>query len=217
MAIISDLDGTLINSFNIHSELIKKSIDHVVEKNAIPMQFIQRNIRFPSKKMLEMASKKYDINLTNKQMKDIIKLKDEMFTEKYIRKIRFYPNALQLIRFIKNKKIGFCIATSMNDEELAKIGPYLHLRSLAKVVNSPALKYEKPDPYIINKAVKLINSNKKKTCYIGDAETDYKASVNAGVKFVGVNNPRLNGLGYKYFKDIKSLLSFIKKNYLEFL
>ena len=132
-------------------------------------------------------------------------------------KIKFYPGALQLIKFLKIKKIAFCIATSMNDEELAKIEPYFNLNSLAKVVNSPALKHEKPDPYVINKAIKLIKAERKKTFYVGDAETDYEASVNAEVKFIGVNNPLLKNLGYMYFKDIKSLLPFIKKNYLDFL
>ncbi|MCW1294681.1 MAG: HAD family hydrolase [Candidatus Parvarchaeota archaeon] len=217
MAIIFDLDGTLINSFNVHSELIKKAIDRVIGKRSISLTFIQNNIRFPSKKMLGIASEKYGLNLTTKQMKDIIKLKDELFTEKYIKRIRFYPGALQLINFLKNKKINFCIATSMNDEELAKVEPYLNLYSITKVVNSPALKYEKPDPYVINKAIELIKAKRKKTVYVGDAETDYEASVNAGVKFIGVNNPLLKNLGYKYFKDIKSLSSFIKKNYLDFL
>ena len=105
----------------------------------------------------------------------------------------------------------------MNDEELAKVEPYLNLYSITKVVNSPALKYEKPDPYVINKAIELIKAKRKKTVYVGDAETDYEASVNAAVKFIGVNNPLLKNLGYKYFKDIKSLSSFIKKNYLDFL
>ena len=217
MAIIFDLDGTLINSFNIHSELIKEAIDKVIGKDSIPMQFIQKNIRFPSKKMLGIASQKYNLNLTPKQMKKIIKLKDELFTERYIKKIKFYPGVLQLIKFLKIKKIDFCIATSMNDEELAKIEPYFNLHSLAKIVNSPALKHEKPDPYVINKAIKLIKAERNKTFYVGDAETDYEASVNAKVKFIGVNNPLLKNLGYKYFKDIKSFLPFIKKNYLDFL
>ena len=217
MAIIFDLDGTLINSFNIHSELIKEAIDRVTGKRSIPMEFIKNNIRFPSKKMLGIASQKYGLNLTNKQMKDIIKLKDELFTEKYIKRIKFYPGALQLIKFLKNKKIDFCIATSMNDEELAKVEPYLNLHSLSRVVNSPALRYEKPNPYVINKAIKLVKAERKRTVYVGDAETDYEASVNASVKFIGVNNPLLKNLGYKYFKDIKSLLLFVKKNYLDFL
>jgi HAD superfamily hydrolase (TIGR01549 family) len=217
MAIIFDLDGTLINSFNIHSELIKEAIDRIAGKKSVPMQFIQKNIRFPSKKMLGMASQKYDLNLTNKQMENIIKLKDKFFTEKYIKRIKFYPGALQLIKFLKNKKIDFCIATSMNDEELDKVEPYLNLHSLAKIVNSPALKYEKPNPYVINKAIKLIKAKRKKAVYVGDAETDYKASLNAGIKFIGVNNPKLKPLGERYFKDIKSFLLFVKKNYLDFL
>lgn len=217
MAIIFDLDGTLINSLKIHSELIKKATDKLIGKNSVDIRFIKKNIRFPSKKMLSIMSEKYDLNLTDKQMEQIIKLKDKLFTEEYIKRIKFYPGATQLIKFLKNKKIDFCIATSMNNQELAKIGPTLNLHSIAKVVNSPALKYQKPNPYIINKALKLIKAERKRTVYIGDAETDYEASVNAGVKFIGVNNPLLKKLGYKYFKDLKSILPFIKKNYLDFL
>ena len=91
MAIIFDLDGTLINSLKTHSELIKKATDKIIGKNALSIQFIESNIRFPSKNMLGLASKKYNLHLTDKQMEEIIKLKDEMFTEKYIRKINFTP------------------------------------------------------------------------------------------------------------------------------
>lgn len=217
MAIIFDLDGTLINSFEVHSELIKKATDRILGKNILPLRFIYNNIRFPSKKMLGIASDKYNLKLSNKQMEDIIKLKDAMFTKNYVKRIKFYPGSLQLIRFIKNKKIAFCIATSMNSEELSKVKPYLKLGSLAKIVNSPALKYEKPNPYIINMALKLLDADKKRAFYVGDAETDYAASVNAGVTFIGVNNPKLKKLGYKYFSDIKSLSSFIKRNYPVFL
>lgn len=217
MAIIFDLDGTLIDSLKTHSELIKKATDKITGKDTLSMNFIENNIRFPSKKMLGLASKKYKLKLTGKEMGEIIKLKDEMFTERYIKRIKFYPGALKLLKFIKNKKISFCIATSMNDEELSKIDPYIKIKSLAKVVNSPALKYEKPNPYIINKAIKILKTSKKNAFYVGDAETDYKASLNAGVKFIGVNNPKLKSLGYMYFKDIESLLLFIKKNYFDFL
>jgi hypothetical protein len=50
MAIIFDLDGTLINSFNVHTELIKKAMDEVLGKDTISAKFINENIKFPSKK-----------------------------------------------------------------------------------------------------------------------------------------------------------------------
>ena len=217
MAIIFDFDGTLINSFNVHTELIKKAMDEVLGKDTISAKFINENIKFPSKKMLELAAKKYGINVTTRQMNEIITKKDAGFTAKYIKKIKFYPQSKNLIKFLKQKKIDFCIATSMNTEELKLVDPYLKLSSLSKIVNSPALKHEKPDPYVINKAIKLLKADRKKTFYIGDAETDYDASINARVKFIGVNNANLKNFGYMYFKDIALLYDFIKINYLDFL
>ena len=217
MAIIFDLDGTLINSFDVHIKLIKSAIDKVLGKDKIPLDFIKDNIRFPTKEMLNMASQNLGITITNKQMKEIIKLKDEKFKGDTIKKIKFYPKAKELLYFLKNSGIKFCIATSMNNEELNQIEPLFKLKDICEVVNSPALKHEKPDPYIINIALKTIKAKKNETSYIGDAETDYKASINAGVKFIGVNNLKLLDLGDMFFKDIKTLYNFIKKDYSYFL
>ncbi len=215
MAIIFDLDGTLIDSFGVHYKLIKEAMDEILGKDLVPLEVIKENIRFPSKEMLNLLNKKFSLGLTNSQMFEIIRLKDEKFTDKYIKKIKFYPDAKNMLRFLKAKKIKFCIATSMNTEELNKVKPYLKLKYI-KIVNSEALKHEKPDPYIINKAIKILNVNKKNTFYVGDAETDYTASLNAKVKFIGVNNPDLKTRGAFYFKDIKSLFSFIKEGYRDF-
>lgn len=213
MAIIFDLDGTLINSFGIHAELIKKAADSILGKGAISEEFINKNIKFPSKIMLKMVEKEQKTHISDRQMSAIIKLKDSLFTPRYIKKIKFYPGAVQMLRFLKNKNLKFCIATSMNGDELKKVNPFLKLDSLSEIVNAPPLKHEKPDPYIINKAIRLLDADRKKTFYVGDAETDYMASGNAKIKFIGVNNPSLKDKGYMYFRDTSSLSLFLKRNY----
>jgi HAD superfamily hydrolase (TIGR01549 family) len=217
MAIIFDLDGTLINSFDIHIRLMKKSIDEIIGKDVIPLYLIKSYIRFPSKQMLSTLSKQLKIKITPVQMKNIIELKDKMFDKTQIRKIKFYPKAKDLLLLLKNKNAKFCIATSMNTEELGKVEPWIKLKGFCEIINSPALKHEKPDPYILKKAIKSLNSKKSETFYVGDAETDYEASKNAGIKFIGVNNPKLVDLGDMYFKDVKTLYTFIKTNYFDFL
>lgn len=217
MAIIFDLDGTIINSFDVHVRLVKEAMDEVVGNNKVPISLIRENIRFPSKHLFELVGKKTKIKLTPVQMKRIISSKDDKFDINQIKKIKFYPKARELLLLLKRRKAKFCIATSMNITEFSKIEPFIKLRDICTIITAPALKHEKPDPYIINKAMKAIKSKASETFYIGDAETDYLASKNAGTRFIGVNNPDLLEKGDMYFRDIKTLYSFIKKDYTDFL
>ena len=217
MAMIFDLDGTIINSFEVHVKLVKEAMDEVLGHDTIPISIIRKNIRLPSKELFLLIEKRLGIKISPVKMKKIIEIKDNKFDEDQIKKIKFYPKAKELLLLLKNKRAKFCIATSMNKTEFSRINPFIKIEELCDVVTAPALKHEQPDPYIINKAMRIIKSKVSETFYIGDAETDFMASNNAGTKFIGVNNPELFGKGNKYFKDINALYNFVRKDYSYFL
>jgi pyrophosphatase PpaX len=216
MSLIFDLDGTLIDSARFHAHFLLLGIDKVLGKGRIPASFVNENIIFPSSIFFKEMEKHYHVGLTSVTMHEIISAKDAGITRDAVRKVKFFPFVKQLLRFLKTEGIGFCMATSMNDAELAFFSSALNLRYFSRIlVNSHSFRSEKPRPYILNEALKESGFARERTYYVGDSPYDLLASKRAKLKFLGVNNRKLKAYG-NFVGDIKGLYERITSDIAAF-
>ncbi len=213
MAIIFDLDGTLIDSTLLHMTALKNAIKSVVGSRAVSQKFISRVVRYPLKVTFSMMRSEYGSSLISlKNEMEIKEKKAEFFNDKNLKKIKFFKGATALPKLLTDIGIKFCIVTSMSPEELNKFDKVLHLEKISNIIITPPnIHYEKPNPYTLKRAIKLLKANRKKTFYVGDSPYDGIASKRAGIGFIGVHNREELGRG-EFYNSIPKLIDEIKRN-----
>ncbi len=213
MGIIFDLDGTLINSLGVHRDSVKRGFDTVLGKNRVTASFVAENIRYPFS-MLIKNLRRNGIEITDKDAMLVLSTADRYMTLKKISEgVKFFRGAKEVISLIRSTGINYCIATSMDDAEVKNTIRALSLSSLGTmIINSKNRRREKPDPYLLNIAIRETGMNRAHTCYIGDSKFDFLAARRAKIGFLGVFNRReLSGKG-QFFGNLTTLRKYIEKN-----
>lgn len=216
MAVIFDLDGTLVNSLNFHFNAFYNGLVEVL-KIKIDPKFVMGNIVYPTSYALAAVEKKYGIKISKVQADKIVAFTNSSMNEKNVREgVKFYPGARETVELLKRSGIKIAIATSMNSVQLKIFTKVFGLNKLTGILSNPtSLKQDKPNPYILNKAIRRLKTDRRSVFYVGDAPTDYKAAKNAGIKFIGVRDQRLKDTGM-FFKDMKALYRYAKSHLEDF-
>ena len=212
MGIIFDLDGTLSDSLYFHSKFIKKVLDNELGSHRVKLDVIKRHIRVPLNRFFPYLSIRYGLDLSAEECSRIMQLKDSYITMADVKRVKLFPGVSKLVMMLKLKGIKIAIATSMNTKELSMFISSLKLRSISRtIINSPSFVKDKPNPYIINTAIRSAGMNRAHTTYIGDSVYDAEAAWRARIKFIGVHNPELAATSL-FFRDIYGLSRYIKKH-----
>ena len=90
MAIIFDLDGTLVNSLNIHASSVKQGIDRVVGDGRVSYSFVRRNIRYPSSFLFKLIKNNLKINLSKEDEESILNEKRRVMSKTGLRGVRLF-------------------------------------------------------------------------------------------------------------------------------
>ncbi|MCW1292090.1 MAG: HAD-IA family hydrolase [Candidatus Rehaiarchaeum fermentans] len=206
MAVIFDLDGTLINTTYLNVKLIKEGYEKLGIK--LSTNFVKQIVKFPYTTIAKLIYEKTNIKITNKDIEKVHIYKLEHMEEN-LNKVTAFKGAEKTIDFLKSKQVKIGIFTSASKKEVELYKRKVKFLNKFDVIVSSTMKREKPDPYFLIKTLSLLKASKNKSVYIGDAAVDEMAAKRAGIKFIGVFNKDL----HPYFKSYKDLLNYFKKNY----
>lgn len=214
MAIIFDLDGTLVDSTALHLTALEAAVKDVIGGRAAYKRFMRAIVRYPLNVAFGMMRKKYGPSIASyKNLMEIKRRKAEFFNNKNLKSLRTFPGVYKLPKLLNSLGIKFCIVTSISTEELKKFDAVLHIYKISKtIVNPTALRYEKPNPYTLNKAIRLMKADRKKTFYVGDSPYDALASKRAHIGFIGIHNAKELGKTGEYYSDIPPLVHEITRH-----
>lgn len=184
-AIIFDVDGTLIDSNDAHAEAWKTAFEKYGKD--VTFDEMKKLIGMGGDKILE----KYLSDKENKEFgKDLENFRNELFSEKYLPKIKPFPKVRELFQKLKDEKIQTALATSGNEEDIKKYKEIANISDLVKKeTSSDDVEESKPDPDIFQQAFKkLKNVTKKEVIIIGDTIYDVEAARKTGLKIIGVES-----------------------------
>lgn len=171
--VIFDLDGVLIDS----KENMRVSWEDVRKKLNVKQKFNNyfKHIGLPFDKILKnIGIKKNKYKITKLYKNQSIANLD---------KLKVIPGVIQTIKKLNKKNVKVAIVTSKDTKRTKLIVKKFKIP--IKVLISPSKKLRgKPYPDQLNLALKNLKSDKKKACYIGDMNVDYKAAKNSKITFI---------------------------------
>ena len=183
--IIFDLDGTLIDS----DKDIKKIINHI-RKNNLNKKKININ-RIASHTSIggDLLIKKL---ISYKNYEFYLKIFRRLYQNLKIRKKLIISGSIDLLKFIKSKKIKIYICTNKPYILTKKIIKQTPLKKFVfKYFCSDKYKLKKPDKKFFKVILNKIKLQKNQIIFIGDSMVDYNFCKNSGISFFLFKNKRI--------------------------
>ena len=180
--VLLDVDGTLVDSNDAHASAWA---DVLTERGQPGMYFKARPmIGMGGDKMLPLLT---GLDPESSEGKRVLDRRVEIFTQRYLPKIRPFPCTTMLLRSLHELGLRLVVATSAGEEELggllkiAGAEPFLY-----QATSSDDAENSKPDPDILKAALRKGRCEPARAIMIGDTPYDVEAARRAGVATIGL-------------------------------
>ncbi len=181
-AVIFDLDGTLIDSYEAHVESFRRALTRfglTVEDSEIHLRFGK-----PAKQII----KEILPETQHRHIDEIVKYKRLEFIETS-KDMQIFDGVEILLKNLKDKGLSICLATSADSPSVIRVVNKFGLESYFDVIlSSNDVKEAKPNPEMFIQASKRLEVEPKNCLVIGDSPFDVIAAKKAGMKIVIVDN-----------------------------
>jgi HAD superfamily hydrolase (TIGR01509 family) len=177
-----DVDGTLIDSNDQHAQAW---VD-VGREFGIDIDFghVRRLIGMGGDKVLPAVTGLQEDDPTGEKIKE---RRGEIFREAYLPKLQPFPQARELLRRLRDEGWTLVVATSASKEDMDGLLKQAGIRDLIEEKTSSSDAEEsKPDPDIVQAALKAADAGPDEAVMLGDTPYDVEASGRAGVPCVAL-------------------------------
>lgn len=182
--VLLDVDGTLIDSNGAHAsawaDTFKEFGYDISAERVRPLVGKGGDKVLPELTGLEDDSEKG---------KAITKRRSELFDARYLPTLRAFPGAHELLAKFKADGLRLVIATSSDAEQLNKLLEQTGLEELVqRKTSSSDAESSKPDPDIIEAALRKGEFTAAEVLMLGDTPYDVEAATRAGVRTVALRS-----------------------------
>ncbi len=210
-AILFDFDGVLVQSMEDHFEGWQRALKkYDIEMKPEELYMMEgQGIRGVANEI----TRKY--NLTIDETQEMIVNKQKHYEE--IKKIRFYPNLLDVLNWAQEKNLKMAVVTGGNRNRVMETLDNFGLTGYFQaVVTSDDVSETKPSPQPYLLAADRLNEEAEDCVVIENAPLGIRSGKSAGMKVVGVTTT-LNAVHLKnadvVVSDFRELLQALKKLY----
>lgn len=183
-AIIFDIDGTLLDSVDLHARAWQEALEHFGHK--IPYDQIRSQIGKGGDQLLPVFLSEDEIKQRGKEIEEY---RGELFKRKYLSQVKPFPCVRELFLSVKKHGQQVALASSAKGDELERYEKIAHIEDLVEVKTSSAdAKRSKPHPDIFEAALERLGDkvDKQEVIVVGDSPYDAEAAKRAGLRSVGV-------------------------------
>ena len=180
--ILFDIDGTLVDSNDIHAECWLDAFAHfgkVLEWDVVRSQIGKGGDLLVPDLLNAREMRKFG--------KDVQKYRPELFKRKYMKRIEPFPGIADRLREIRERDIKMVFASSSNADEVEY---YTELLGVADLLEGATSKKDaalsKPSPEIFEAALERIGTDPERTLVVGDTPYDILAAHRCALPIVAV-------------------------------
>lgn len=182
-AIIFDIDGTLVDSVDLHAEAWQKAFAHFGHN--IPYDAIRSQIGKGGDQLMPFFLSQEEVKRKGKEIADF---RADLFKREYLPKVRAFPGVRALFEKVRANGQRIALASSAKKDELGIYERIAQIEDLVQeATSSDDARKSKPYPDIFEAALdRLQNPDKNEVLVIGDSPHDAEAAKNAGLRTLGV-------------------------------
>lgn len=183
-AVLLDVDGTLVDSNELHAESWRVAL--LEHGHQVRLDKLRSLIGMGSDKLLPTV---IGVTPESPEGAEIVARRSELFLRDYLPRVRALPGARALVERILDRGHRPVVATSANQQELEGLLARANLTDLLPVrTTSDDAESSKPDPDIVQAALRKAHASPREAVMVGDTPYDLKAAARAGVAFIGVRS-----------------------------
>ncbi|HEX3681237.1 MAG TPA: HAD family hydrolase [Bryobacteraceae bacterium] len=183
-AVIFDIDGTLLDSVDLHAEAWQEAFHHF--GHDIPFDRIRSQIGKGGDQLLPVFLSAQELK---EKAKPLEEYRGRLFKEKYLPRVKPFPGVRELFQKIKANGQHLALASSAKGDELKDYERIAHIEDLVEVETSSAdAERSKPHPDIFEAALERLGKKiqREQAIVVGDSPHDAEAAKRAGLPAVGV-------------------------------
>jgi HAD superfamily hydrolase (TIGR01509 family) len=181
-AVIFDIDGTLVDSVDLHAQAWQEAFEHFGHRFAL--HEVRAQIGKGGDQLMPVFLSPEQLH---SQGPEIEKWRGELFRREYLSKVKAFPMVRELFQRMLADGWRLSLASSAKESEL-KI--YKEIANIADLVeaetSSDDAEKSKPHPDIFEAALERLGKISPADCVvIGDSPYDAEAAAKAGIRSIG--------------------------------
>jgi HAD superfamily hydrolase (TIGR01509 family) len=182
-AAIFDVDGTLIDSVDLHAEAWRRAFAHFGHE--IPYDEVRSQIGKGGDQLMPVFLSEQELREKGEELE---KWRGELYKREYMHRVRAFPRVRELLLRLKNEGKQIALASSAKEDEVKYYKEVAEITDLldAKTSSDDAEK-SKPHPDIFQAALEKLDGVKaEEAIVIGDTPYDAQAAGKAGMTTIGL-------------------------------
>jgi HAD superfamily hydrolase (TIGR01509 family) len=182
-AVIFDIDGTLVDSVDIHAQAWKEAFKHFGKD--VPYQQVRHQIGKGGDQLMPDFFSREELEEFGEEMAEY---RGKIFKRDYLPRVRAFPMVRELFLKIKEDGLRIALASSAKEEELEAYKKIAHIEDLVEEeASADDADRSKPHPDIFEAALKQLGDIAvDETVVVGDTPYDAEAAGKLRLRTIGV-------------------------------
>ena len=182
-AVIFDVDGTLIDSVDLHAKAWQDAFSEY--GRTIAFDDIRSQIGKGGDQLLPVFLSKDDIEAFGEKLEE---RRGAILKERYLPKVQAFPRVRALFEHLRAEGLDIALASSAKKDELETYKEVADIEDLIdEQTSSDDAESSKPDPDIFLAALKRLgNPDPRDVIVVGDTPYDAEAAGKGGLRTIGV-------------------------------
>jgi HAD superfamily hydrolase (TIGR01509 family) len=181
-AAIFDIDGTLVDSVDLHTKAWQKALDHFGHQ--VPFEQIRAQIGKGGDQLIPVFLPKHELESRGPALD---RYRSELFKTRYLEKVKAFSQVRELFQRLRQDGLKIALASSAKGDELKTYKEITGINDLLDVETaSEDAEKSKPHPDIFQAALQRLQVPPEDAVVIGDSPYDAEAATKAGVRAIGL-------------------------------